>query len=230
MTTHGPAISAIMAEHKNTFQQYIDLEEILLCLKRKNVIQDDEYHDLMEETREKKKKQTLFLLKKIPAAGDNAFLLFLECLKKRHMNLAEALLKSLDQEDEAYAKEVRIKWQGDSSAASQGTTGHPAGSSKKQDLYSWDKINERRLQIRDKYMVDTLELLRTLEQTSVFTYLEAKQVREITDLRKQYDELFNVLTSKNPKKYVPIFLQALVDMDREDVRDFLQGLHVDGKP
>ncbi|CAG0888596.1 unnamed protein product [Darwinula stevensoni] len=113
-------VSAVMAEHLKTFQQYTDLEEILLCLLMKGVIKNDEFLGLMNETREKRRKQALFLLEKIPTAGDGAFLAFLECLKKNHRKLAETLLKSLGQKNEAYTREVRAQWEGGSPLASQG--------------------------------------------------------------------------------------------------------------
>ena len=108
MATHGAAISSALYEHKDTFQQYIDLEEILLCLRNKEIVQNDEYQEMTEVTEEKKKKQTLFLLKKISTAGEKAFLALLDCLKEKHEDLAGALLMTLARKAKEYAEEVRI--------------------------------------------------------------------------------------------------------------------------
>ena len=111
MATHGRAITAALYEHQNKLQQYTDLEEILLCLKKKGIIKNDEYHEMMELTKEKKKNQVLFILKKISSAGDNAFLALLECLKAKQRDLAEAMLVIVERIDEPYAKELRnSKW------------------------------------------------------------------------------------------------------------------------
>ena len=111
MATHGRAITAALYEHQNKLQQYTDLEEILLCLKKKGIIENDEYHEMMELTKEKKKRQVLFIHNKISSAGDKAFLALLECLKAKYGDLAESILTTLEREDKTYAKEVRIsKW------------------------------------------------------------------------------------------------------------------------
>ncbi|CAG0900525.1 unnamed protein product [Darwinula stevensoni] len=227
MATPGAAVSAVMAEHLNTYQQYTDLEEILRCLLIKKVIQLDEYHEQMDETREKRKKQALFLLRKIPTAGDGAFLAFLECLKEKHRNLAETLLTSLGQKNEAYAREVRAQWQGGSSTATQGgsstvsqaTRGQPGGSS-----LTWDRIRANRRRLRDHFNLDFRELLRSLSDRSVFLPIEEQQIRGITTPILQFDEFFDLLLRKNPQQYVPIFLEALVEIGREDIRDALQGI------
>ncbi|CAG0889786.1 unnamed protein product [Darwinula stevensoni] len=198
-------------------------------LKKKKIIENDEYHEMMEVTKEKKKNQVLFLLKKISSAGDNAFLALLECLKAKYRDLAEALLATLEREDEVYAKEVRKKGIARTSfkRAMHSNTerfkkvvGFDVGT--KNDAGTWDKIKTKLLELRDKYTVDTLELLRTLEVKSVLTHMEEKQIREIRDLKLQYDVLFIILFSKNPQIYFPIFLQALAHMDREDANNFLE--------
>ena len=105
---HGDAISSALYEHKNKFQQYTDLEEIFLCLKRKKIIENDEFHEMVEKTEGIKKKQVFFLLKKISNSGESAFLALLECLEAKYQDLAEALLTTMEDEDEDYAKEVRL--------------------------------------------------------------------------------------------------------------------------
>ena len=106
MATHGAAITHALYEHINTFQQYTNLEEIVLCLMRKKEIENDEFHEMMNlETR---KKQVLFLFGKISRAGDNAFMGLLECLQAKYRDLAEALLTTLEREDAGYAKEIRL--------------------------------------------------------------------------------------------------------------------------
>ncbi|CAG0895641.1 unnamed protein product [Darwinula stevensoni] len=218
MTTHGDAISAALDEHKNTFQQYTDLEEIFLCLKRKKIIENDEYHEMMKETSGRKKKQVLFLHEKIISAGDNAFIALLECLKARYKDLAEALLRTLEMEDEAFAKEVRNKWEGGSSTASQVTAAQPVGLST-----TWDRIRENRMRLRDEFNLDFQELLRSLSDKGVFTLIEGQQIRGKPTPKQQFDELFDILICKNPQLYYPVFLKALTDIDRKDVRDFLEG-------
>ncbi|CAG0889787.1 unnamed protein product [Darwinula stevensoni] len=213
MATLGAAVSAVMAEHLNTFQQFIDLDEILLCLMIKNVIQNDEYHELMEETRERRRKQALFLLKKIPTAGDGAFLALLECLNLKHRKLAETLLTSLEWE-----RGSSLASQGGLSLASQGVAAQPVGPST-----TWDRIRENRMRLRDKFNLDVHELLRSLSDKGVFTLIEGQQIRGKATPKQQFDEFFDLLMSKNPRLYYPVFLKALTDIDRKDVRDFLEG-------
>ncbi|CAG0902590.1 unnamed protein product [Darwinula stevensoni] len=88
---------------------------------------------------------------------------------------------------------------------------------------SWDGIRDKWLKLRDDYNVELLELLRKLEEKRAVIAIEAKQIRDTGNMKHQYDQLLNVLTSKNPHKYVPIFLQALTEIDRQDARDFLEG-------
>ena len=76
-------------------------------MKMKGIIQDDEYHELLEEPREKRKKQTLFLLKVIPTRGDNAFPALLQCLMEKHPDLVLALLTCLEGKDKVYALALR---------------------------------------------------------------------------------------------------------------------------
>ncbi|CAG0894501.1 unnamed protein product [Darwinula stevensoni] len=111
MTTHSQAISNVLAEYKNTFQWHTELEDILLCLKTKGIIHDDEYHEMVEETRERRKKQTLFLLRVIPTRGDNAFPALLQCLMEKYSDLVQALLTSLESRDRPYAMELRRRFQ-----------------------------------------------------------------------------------------------------------------------
>ena len=109
MASNSQAISDVLAEYKNTFQQFVDLEEILLCLKKKGIILNDEFHELHEETMEKRKKQTLFLLKIIPMRGDNAFPALLECLRERYEDLVKELETTLGEKIAASQKK-RCKW------------------------------------------------------------------------------------------------------------------------
>ncbi|CAG0894304.1 unnamed protein product [Darwinula stevensoni] len=90
-----------------------------------------------------------------------------------------------------------------------------------EDLKTWDKIRANRRKLRDEYNVDVEELLRCLSDRNVFTAHEEKQIRSKENPKLLYDELFEILLHKNPKKYAPVFLDALTVIGRQDVRDFL---------
>ncbi|CAG0889789.1 unnamed protein product [Darwinula stevensoni] len=93
-------------------------------------------------------------------------------------------------------------------------------------MLTWDRIRKNRLKLRDDFNLDFLELLRCLSDKGVFVNIEVQQIRSKLSLKQQFDELFDHLTSKNPQQYVPVVLQALADIGREDIRDFLQGIWI----
>ncbi|CAG0905009.1 unnamed protein product [Darwinula stevensoni] len=99
MTTHGPTISKVITDHLSTFRQYIDLDDLLLRLKGEGIIQDDEFIEKTKYSEDKSKKQAMFILEKIPRAGDDAFQGLLKCLldmEQNHKEFVEKLLTSLE--------------------------------------------------------------------------------------------------------------------------------------
>ncbi|CAG0893641.1 unnamed protein product [Darwinula stevensoni] len=88
---------------------------------------------------------------------------------------------------------------------------------------SWDRIKTNRLNIVDKH-VNCDELVRRLTCNEVFTVNEEKTILKIKDPTERNDEFFHTLYSKNPQTAVDVFFQALIDMQRQDVVDFLQDL------
>ena len=108
MNVNREAIDVVMCEYKDLFQQFTDLDKILLCLKTKGVIQKDEYEELVQDVTGKKRRQADFLLKKIPEGKDDAFLNFLRCLlEHEYKDHIEKLLKSMESKDQAFAAFLR---------------------------------------------------------------------------------------------------------------------------
>ncbi|CAG0895643.1 unnamed protein product [Darwinula stevensoni] len=107
MLTDSGAISAVIAENLQTFRQRIELDEILLCLKKKSIIEHDEYIECTNHTKNKSKIQADFILEKIPRAGDKAFPALLECLNEKYPDFVETLLKAMEKKDANYAQTLR---------------------------------------------------------------------------------------------------------------------------
>ncbi|CAG0901620.1 unnamed protein product [Darwinula stevensoni] len=97
-------------------------------------------------------------------------------------------------------------------------------STKRRNMSSWDRIIKNRLKLRDEFNIDPNELRRSLSDKKVITIIEEQQIRGKQNPKEQYDELFTILLSKNPQECVPKFYEALTDIRRQDVRDFLQGM------
>ncbi|CAG0895639.1 unnamed protein product [Darwinula stevensoni] len=112
---------------------------------------------------------------------------------------------------------LRAEWEGGSSLASQGVAAQAVGPSR-----TWRRIRENRMRLRDELNLDFHELLRSLSDKGVFTLIEAQQIRGKPTPKQQFDELFDLLMCKNPQLHYPVFLKALTDIDRKDVRDFLE--------
>ncbi|CAG0895503.1 unnamed protein product, partial [Darwinula stevensoni] len=89
-----------------------------------------------------------------------------------------------------------------------------------EDLETWDLIRANRRKLRDDYNLDFQELLLSLSEKKVFTATEEKQIRS-KENGKLFDELFDILVHKNPKKFIPVFLHTLAEIGRQDVKDFL---------
>ncbi|CAG0882797.1 unnamed protein product [Darwinula stevensoni] len=89
-----------------------------------------------------------------------------------------------------------------------------------EELETWDLIRANRRKLRDYYNLDFEELLLSLSEKKVFTAPEEKQIRS-KENQKLFDELFEILVHKNPKKFIPVFLDTLAEIGRKDVRDFL---------
>ncbi|CAG0904247.1 unnamed protein product, partial [Darwinula stevensoni] len=77
-----------------------------------------------------------------------------------------------------------------------------------------------------------VELRRALSDKNVITFVEDRDIRMKPYLREQYAELFDILFMKDPEECIPKFYEALEDMGRKDIRNFLQeelkkemGLH-----
>ncbi|CAG0905439.1 unnamed protein product [Darwinula stevensoni] len=113
MAVHGQAVSDVLFAHLKEFQLFANIGEILLGLRKKNVIEDDEYLEVIDES---KKKQARFLIEKIPRGGDNAFKALLESIFEKDKPFAEKLLKSLEQHEStsasSFARKLRkdLKW------------------------------------------------------------------------------------------------------------------------
>ncbi|CAG0902223.1 unnamed protein product [Darwinula stevensoni] len=80
---------------------------------------------------------------------------------------------------------------------------------------TWDLIRANRRKLRDDYNLDFEELLLSLSEKKVFTAPEEKQIRS-KENRKLFDELFEILVHKNPKKFIPVFLHTLTEIGRQD--------------
>ncbi|CAG0899849.1 unnamed protein product [Darwinula stevensoni] len=93
----------------------------------------------------------------------------------------------------------------------------------RRNMSSWDRIKQNRMKLRDVFNLDPNELRRRLSEKRVITDMEDQQIRRNHDLKEQYDELFRILSSKNTGKCVTKFYEALTDMDRDDIIEFLQG-------
>ena len=92
-----------------------------------------------------------------------------------------------------------------------------------EESQTWKSIRAMRVRLRDEFNVDGDELLRGLSDKSVFTHLEERRIRDITDPKKRFDELFDELFKKNPQKHIESFLKTLTEMGRGDVVRVLQG-------
>ncbi|CAG0887761.1 unnamed protein product [Darwinula stevensoni] len=88
---------------------------------------------------------------------------------------------------------------------------------------TWDTIRQHRRRIRDDFNLDVDELLRFLSDKKVFTHNEEKIIRRVDDLSERFDKLFDILLVKN-LDMIPLFLEALSAMGRNDLRMFLQGM------
>ncbi|CAG0886567.1 unnamed protein product [Darwinula stevensoni] len=87
---------------------------------------------------------------------------------------------------------------------------------------TWDKIRQHRRRIRDDFNLDVDELLRFSSDKEVFTNNEEKIIRGVGDLSERFDKLFDILFTKNVDR-IPLFLETLSAMGRNDIRMFLQG-------
>ncbi|CAG0894940.1 unnamed protein product, partial [Darwinula stevensoni] len=99
-------------------------------------------------------------------------------------------------------------------------------------MLSWDRIRWNMPKLRDVFNLDPVELRRALSDKNVITFMEDRHIRMNPYLHEQYAELFNILFKKNPEEWIPKFYEALEDMGRKDIRNFLQeelkkemGLH-----
>ncbi|CAG0894593.1 unnamed protein product [Darwinula stevensoni] len=88
---------------------------------------------------------------------------------------------------------------------------------------TWDKIRQHRRRIRDDFNLDVDELLRFSSDKEVFTNNEEKIIRGVGDLSERFDKLFDILLTKNVDR-IPLFLETLSAMGRNDIRMFLQGI------
>ena len=88
----------------------------------------------------------------------------------------------------------------------------------------WDRIRANRVRLRDECNVNLDELLRRLSDKGVFSHHEEEQIKEKIDAANRFDVFFRLLFYKNPERHLDDFLQALRDMGRDDVVDFLQGV------
>ena len=91
-------------------------------------------------------------------------------------------------------------------------------------LQSWESVRENRRILLERYNLDFAELARQLGSRKVFTYLQEKQILDISDPRQQTDMFFTVLFSTNPERAFDIFLEELLAMGREDIVEYFQGM------
>ncbi|CAG0897333.1 unnamed protein product [Darwinula stevensoni] len=81
----------------------IHLDDVLLDLRRKGVVWDDEFIEMVGE----RTRIVRFLQEMIPIRGDNAFIALLECLKREHPTLVQAMVTSVKERDRAYGMTLR---------------------------------------------------------------------------------------------------------------------------
>ncbi|CAG0890055.1 unnamed protein product [Darwinula stevensoni] len=91
-------------------------------------------------------------------------------------------------------------------------------------MLSWDRIRRNRLKLRDHFALNPNDLLPSLMHRNVITFIEDQQIRMKPYLPEQFEEFFDILFMKNPQECIPKFYEALVDINRESIRDFLQGV------
>ncbi|CAG0894939.1 unnamed protein product [Darwinula stevensoni] len=91
-------------------------------------------------------------------------------------------------------------------------------------MLSWDRIRRNRLKLRDHFHLNPNDLQRSLRDRNVITVMEDRHISMMPYLREQFEELFDILFLRNPQECIPKFYEALEDMERKDIRDFLQGV------
>ena len=104
MAVHGQAVSDVLFEYYKEFQQYGMFGDVLLGLRQRKVIEDDEFKEYIQKSR---KEQVLFLVDKIPTGGDNAFRALLESISEKDETFAKKLLESMEKKDPAFARTLR---------------------------------------------------------------------------------------------------------------------------
>ena len=82
------AVADVIARNAEDLE-FIQIEAILGGLREASIIKHQEYHDVIEQSIQKK---LLFLQETLPRRGDDAFPKFLECLRERkHVMLADRM-------------------------------------------------------------------------------------------------------------------------------------------
>ena len=90
------------------------------------------------------------------------------------------------------------------------------------EQHNWGTIKKNQTKLRDDYGVDDDKLLEALVSKDLFLSLEEKAIRKLTDPIKRFDKIFEILCTKDPIKFQPIFIASLKEVNY-GAATFLQG-------
>ena len=90
------------------------------------------------------------------------------------------------------------------------------------EQHNWDTIRKCQVKLRDEYGVDDDKLFDALVSEDVFSYLEGKTIKDVEDRIKRFDKIFDKLYTKDPIKFLPIFIASLKEIN-SGAAAYLQG-------
>ncbi|CAG0899352.1 unnamed protein product [Darwinula stevensoni] len=88
---------------------------------------------------------------------------------------------------------------------------------------NWDIVRHNKTVLRDVYGVDADRLSENLVSKGVFSTIEERTISRIPVnlLNDRFDQIFTILYAKDPRRYLPLFIEALQDT-QEDAATFLR--------
>ena len=107
MAEISAAVARLMLNFHETLEDDVNLDPVFLHLYGKNIIRKEECFDHINEERQKRRKQAVFLVQQIPCRGDEALPELLEFLKRDYRFLVGEMLTFLGGIHKEYAGYLR---------------------------------------------------------------------------------------------------------------------------